>query len=65
MRRARPTTSGEWALTSKARKVYRHESGICVKYDHNTFTWEIWGGPNDANRYRTLTDAQHWAVKGA
>jgi hypothetical protein len=34
-------TSGTWAKTGD--KTYRHESGVTVSYDHNSFGWKIEG----------------------
>lgn len=53
--------TGEWTKT--ARKTYRHQSGIVVRYLDNDWSWEILGGAQDGNCYGTLTVAAHFAIE--
>lgn len=62
MTKAQPITEGTWNRT--ARKTYRHESGIVVRYNHNRWAWEIVGGAEDGHLYGTLNVAQYFATKG-
>lgn len=55
--KAQPTTTGTWNRV--ARKTYRHESGIVVRYGDNHWAWVIVGGKHDGLAYTTLSAAQH------
>lgn len=47
-----------------ARKHYRHESGVEVRYNCNAWAWEIIGGSEDGYKYGTLSIAQYSALRG-
>lgn len=53
---AKPITTGTWAKT--ARKTYRHESGIVVRYVDNKWAWTVIGGKHDGFYFGTLSAAQ-------
>jgi hypothetical protein len=56
-------TKGADTMWSKiANKTYQHTSGVQVIYRHNTWNWEIVGGREDGNTYKTLRVAQHYAA---
>jgi hypothetical protein len=48
---------GSWAKIES--KLYRHESGVEVSYDHNSWGWKISTRPREI--YKTLSVAQHIA----
>lgn len=60
MIRMQPITEGEWVRI--ARKHYRHESGVEIRYDWNRCLWQIIGGRYDSLYYERLWAAQHAAV---
>ena len=56
-RRMQPITEGEWVRA--ARKTYRHETGIVVRFDDNRWGWEIIGSSRfDGCLFGTLWAAQ-------
>jgi hypothetical protein len=61
MTRQTPITSGTWNRIAK--KHYRHIDGTEVIYRHNSWVWEVIGGPNDGLCWTTLSAAQHFATK--